>query len=98
MDQPPSGADYPGRGRRQPCAQGHNRQAFGRNSAAKLSGFGGAREIRMRFPLKLALLAALAAGLGAGYLAYRLTRPYRGFSAPVFVEFAHGTSTAEMAS
>ncbi len=52
----------------------------------------------MRFLLKLMLLAALAAGLAAAYLGYRLTRPYQGFSEPVFVEFPHGTSTDEMAS
>jgi UPF0755 protein len=52
----------------------------------------------VRFLLKLILLAALAAGLGAGYVAYRLTRPYQGFPAAVFVEFPRGTSTGEMAS
>jgi UPF0755 protein len=52
----------------------------------------------VRFLLKFVLLTALAAGLGAGYFAYRLTRPYQGFSTPVFAEFPHGTSTDEIAS
>ena len=32
------------------------------------------------------------------WLFYRLNQPYRGFSAPVFIEFARGTSTRDMAA
>jgi UPF0755 protein len=43
----------------------------------------------------LFVLAALAAG---GYVMYRLTQPYQGFSQPVFMEFPRGTGTAEIAA
>jgi cell division protein YceG involved in septum cleavage len=52
----------------------------------------------MRFVLRLFAIAALIAVLGGVWLFYRLDQPYRGFSAPVFVEFAHGTSTRDMAA
>src|SRR5205823_3136200 len=35
--------------------------------------------------------------LGGGWVYYRLSQPYQGFSQPVFVEFSHGTSTRAMA-
>jgi UPF0755 protein len=44
--------------------------------------------------IALSILAALGAG---GYLFYRLTQPYQGFSEPVFIEFPHGTGTEAMA-
>jgi UPF0755 protein len=49
------------------------------------------------------LLRALAVVIiigvaAAGYVAYRLNRPYKGFSDPVFVEFPRGTSTSAMAT
>jgi UPF0755 protein len=40
---------------------------------------------------------ALLAGATAGYLLYRLNRPYQGFSGETFVELPRGTSTAAMA-
>lgn len=40
----------------------------------------------------------LVAALFGGYAAYRLNRPYRGFSSPIFVEFPHGTSAEAIAS
>ena len=42
----------------------------------------------------LVLLALVA----AGYLAFRLNRPYMGFSSAIFLEFPRGTSTSEMAA
>jgi UPF0755 protein len=48
--------------------------------------------------LRLFLLAAFVGALGAGYVAYQLSQPYKGFSEPVFVEFPHGTSTSAMAA
>jgi UPF0755 protein len=41
------------------------------------------------------LLLALGA---AGYLAFRLNRPYQGFSGQIFLEFPHGTSTGDIAA
>jgi len=45
------------------------------------------------------LVAAVGVFLGAaGYGYFRLHQPYQGFTEPVFVEFARGTSTKEMAA
>jgi UPF0755 protein len=52
----------------------------------------------MKFLLRLFALGALALAVVAGWLAYQMTRPYRGFSEPVFADFARGTSTREIAS
>ncbi len=41
--------------------------------------------------------AALAVALLAGYAAFRLNRPYRGFGSDVFIDFPHGTSAGEIA-
>lgn len=50
----------------------------------------------MKFGL---LVAAVGVFLGAaGYGYFRLHQPYQGFTEPVFVEFARGTSTKEMAA
>jgi UPF0755 protein len=45
----------------------------------------------------VALLALVAIGAG-GYVLYRLSQPFQGFSQPVFVDFPHGTSTENMAA
>jgi len=47
--------------------------------------------------LRLLSALALVAALAAGYLLFRLIRPYAGFSGETFVEFARGTSTGKMA-
>jgi UPF0755 protein len=52
----------------------------------------------MKFLLRLFAFCLLAALVGGGYVMYRLSQPYKGFSEPVFVDFPHGTSTEEMAS
>jgi peptidoglycan lytic transglycosylase G len=51
----------------------------------------------MKLVRALAVLVLLAA-LFVGYAAYRLNRPYRGFSSAVFVEFPHGTSAQAIAA
>jgi UPF0755 protein len=52
----------------------------------------------MKFLLRLFSLVVLAALACGGYVMYRLSQPYRGFSEPVFVDFPRGTGTAEMAA
>ncbi len=52
----------------------------------------------MRFVIRLLALAALVVVAGGAWLLYRLNEPYKGFSEPVFVEFAHGTSTRSIAT
>jgi UPF0755 protein len=47
--------------------------------------------------LRAAGLLALVLAAAAGYAAFRLYRPYQGFSSDVFLEFARGTSAARMA-
>lgn len=44
-----------------------------------------------------AVLLMVATGAGA-WVYYRLNQPYKGFSEPVFIEFAHGTSTRAIAT
>jgi UPF0755 protein len=51
----------------------------------------------MRILRIFGVLVLLALG-AAGYLAFRLNRPYQGFSGPIFLEFPRGTSTGEMAA
>jgi UPF0755 protein len=46
---------------------------------------------------RLLALGLLLVAAGAAYLGLRLTRPYRGFTEPVFVELPRGTSSGEMA-
>jgi UPF0755 protein len=47
--------------------------------------------------LRLVALAVLVAVVGGAWAFRRLNQPYKGFSNPVFVEFAHGTSTRSIA-
>src|ERR1043166_1281107 len=51
----------------------------------------------MKFFRWLLVLIVLLA-LGAGYVAYELTRPYATFTGEVFLDFPKGTTTAEMAN
>jgi len=48
-------------------------------------------------PLRWIGIFALLAFLAGGYAVWRISRPYRGFSEPVFIEFPRGTSTMGMA-
>jgi UPF0755 protein len=50
----------------------------------------------VRFLRRLAALAMVVA-LAAGYVAYRLSRPYSSFGTETFVEFPKGTSTFQIA-
>ena len=52
----------------------------------------------MRFFFGLAAFVAVCAGIGGVWLQDRLNHPYSHFSEPVFIDFAHGTSTQEMAA
>jgi UPF0755 protein len=52
----------------------------------------------MKTIIRLFLLLLFVALIAGGYLMYRLSQPYQGFSQPVFVEFRHGTGTAEIAA
>ncbi|MDQ1468657.1 MAG: hypothetical protein QOJ99_137, partial [Bryobacterales bacterium] len=52
----------------------------------------------MKYLFRVFLLVLLLAGTAGGYVLYRLSQPYQGFSEPVFVEFPHGTSTGQMAT
>jgi UPF0755 protein len=52
----------------------------------------------MKILFRLFALILLAAAIGGAWLVYRLNQPYKGFSNPVFVEFAHGTSTRAIAT
>ncbi len=49
----------------------------------------------MRVPRLAAILVLLTAA--AGFLMYRLSRPYQGFSSVTYVEFEYGTSAREIA-
>jgi UPF0755 protein len=51
----------------------------------------------MRFLRAAGMLAVLAVAAG-GFLYYRATRPYQGFTGTVYVELPHGTSTNGMAA
>lgn len=51
----------------------------------------------MKFLFRTFALAVLVAAIGGAWLVSRLHRPYEGFSQPVFLEFARGTSTRTMA-
>jgi UPF0755 protein len=44
------------------------------------------------------MLVVLIAVIAGAWLIYSLSQPYKGFSTPVFVEFAHGTSTRSIAT
>jgi UPF0755 protein len=51
----------------------------------------------MKFLIRLVLLLLLVCGAAGAYVFYRLNQPWKGFSEPVFVAFAHGTSTRAIA-
>ena len=46
--------------------------------------------------LRVAGILVLLAAAAAGYLMFRLARPYRSFSGVTYLEFARGTPTSEM--
>jgi UPF0755 protein len=46
--------------------------------------------------LRALAVLILIAGAGAGYVAFRLTRPYRGFAGEVYLDFPRGTSAGRM--
>ena len=48
--------------------------------------------------MRLVALVLLLAVVGGGWVFYRLNQPYKGFSEPVFVEFARGTPTRVIAT
>ena len=52
----------------------------------------------MKFLAAVVALLIAAIAIAAGYGAHELNHPYKGFSEPVFIDFAHGTSTRQMAS
>jgi UPF0755 protein len=52
----------------------------------------------VKFFIRLFALPALVAIIGGAWLLYRLNQPYKGFSNPVFIEFAHGTTARSMAT
>jgi UPF0755 protein len=52
----------------------------------------------MKALFRLLVLVILIAAAGGSWLVYRLNQPYKGFSDPVFVEFARGTSTRSIAT
>ncbi|MEP6716979.1 MAG: endolytic transglycosylase MltG [Terriglobia bacterium] len=51
----------------------------------------------MRFLFRMFFWCLLLAVVAGGYVYYRLSEPYAGFSESVFVDFAHGTGTSEIA-
>jgi len=53
---------------------------------------------RLRKILRWAGVLLLLAALGAGYVAYELTRPYAAFGEETFIDFPKGTSTAGMSN
>src|SRR5438132_5312349 len=53
---------------------------------------------RLRKILRWAGVLLLLAALGAGYVAYELTRPYAAFGEETFIDFPKGTSSAGMAN
>jgi UPF0755 protein len=52
----------------------------------------------VKFLFRLVLVEILLVLIAGGWIFTRLNRPYEGFSQPVFVEFARGTSTRAMAT
>jgi UPF0755 protein len=48
--------------------------------------------------IRLLALVVLVAALGGAWIIHLLNQPYKGFSDPVFVEFAYGTSTRSIAT
>jgi len=52
----------------------------------------------VRLLLRLTALAVFVAVIGGAWVIYRLNQPYKDFTAPVFVDFARGTSTRSMAT
>jgi UPF0755 protein len=52
----------------------------------------------VKFMIRLLALVVLVAALGGAWIIHLLNQPYKGFSDPVFVEFAYGTSTRSIAT
>jgi len=52
----------------------------------------------VKFLLRLTALVVLAGVAGGAWVLYRVSQPYKGFTDPVFVEFARGTSTRSIAT
>ncbi len=52
----------------------------------------------MKFLFRTFAVGVLLAAIAGGWVLSRLNRPYEGFPEPVFLDFAHGTSTRAMAS
>jgi UPF0755 protein len=52
----------------------------------------------MRFVRRVFVFALLLAAAGGAWTLSQLNQSYQGFSKPVFIEFAHGTSTRAMAA
>ena len=52
----------------------------------------------MKFLFRLMVIVVLLAAVGGAWIIHLLNQPYQGFSDPVFVEFAHGTSTRSIAT
>lgn len=52
----------------------------------------------MKFLFKLFVLCLIAGAAGGLWVLHQLNQPYQGFSEPVFVEFAQGTSTRQIAA
>jgi UPF0755 protein len=52
----------------------------------------------VRFLVRVFALLVVVAVLAGGWVFYQLNQPYKGFSDPVFVEFARGTSTRVIAT
>ncbi|HWF09311.1 MAG TPA: endolytic transglycosylase MltG [Bryobacteraceae bacterium] len=48
--------------------------------------------------MRYLIIPLLLVVLAGAWVMYRLNQPYQGFGGPVFVEFAHGTSTRSIAS
>jgi UPF0755 protein len=52
----------------------------------------------VKFLIRLLALVVLLAAVGGAWIIHLLDQPYKGFTDPVFVEFAHGTSTRSIAT
>ena len=52
----------------------------------------------MKFVVRVAALILVVLVAAGGWVLYRASQPYQGFSDPVFVEFEHGTSSRSIAT
>jgi UPF0755 protein len=52
----------------------------------------------LKFLFRILVFLVLVVTVAGAWVMYRLNQPYQGFSEPVFVEFAHGTSTRSIAA